>query len=99
MRQSSSFHEVAIEGWAILLANINTHHRDAFWGVTRCLGFALVRDLQETLGMQSVYEFCFVLDPSSGKPFVLDDAAGHAKNAEDTESNICNAAIILPHFT
>jgi hypothetical protein len=37
---------------------------------------------------QSVYEFSAVLDPSSGKPFVLDDAAGHAKNAEDTESNI-----------
>jgi len=37
---------------------------------------------------QLVYEFSFVLDPSSGKPFVLDDAAGHAKNAEDTESNI-----------
>jgi hypothetical protein len=37
---------------------------------------------------QSVYEFSFALDPSSGKPFVFDDAAGHAKNAEDTESNI-----------
>jgi hypothetical protein len=54
MRQSPYVHEVAIEGWVILLANINTYHRDAFWGVARCLGFASVRSLQETLGMQAV---------------------------------------------
>jgi len=39
--------------------------------------------------------FSFVLDPSSGRQFVLDDAAGHAKNAEDTESNMCAVSSAL----
>lgn len=52
---------------------------------------------------QSVYDFFSVLAPSSGKPFVLDHALGHAKNAEDTESDIhafllpSNVALLLPH--
>jgi hypothetical protein len=53
------------------------------------LALPLVSDLLKPLVCkQSVYEFSFVIDPSSGKQFVLDDAAEHSKNAEDTESNI-----------
>jgi hypothetical protein len=90
MHQSPYVHEVAVEGWAILVANINTYHRDAFWGVARCLGFASCQGPTGNPWYASIQFMIFslVLDPSSGKPFVLNDAAGHVKNAEDTESNI-----------
>jgi hypothetical protein len=91
MRQSPYVHEVAIEGWAILLANIIAYHRVAF-----ALPLSGTYS-KPSVCKQSVYEFSFVLALSFGKPFVLDNAPGHAKNARTL--NIMFTLFLLPHDT